>query len=131
MEIQLNIIGSLLIVLAALHIGFPRYFNWKQDCGSMSLVNRQMFYVHSFFIGLTIFLMGLLCLTSAAELLNSNFGKRICLGLGIFWMARLCVQIFGYSSKLWRGKKFETVMHIVFTIFWTYLSAVFIVLSCQ
>jgi len=70
--------------------------------------------------------MGLLCLTSANELLNTGLGKRILLGLAIFWVVRLIVQFFGYSSKLWKGKSFETTIHIVFSIFWIYLAIVFI-----
>jgi hypothetical protein len=57
---------------------------------------------------------------------NTNLGREVSLGLGIFWAARLWVQFFGYSSKVWRGKRFETAIHVVFSIFWTYLSSVFI-----
>ena len=126
MELHLKIIGTLLIILALMHYFFPRYFNWKQELSSMSVINRQLMYVHSFFIAFVIFLMGVLCVTSANELVSTNFGKRISLGLAIFWIVRLCVQFFGYSSKTWKGKSFETGIHIVFSIFWTYVSAVFI-----
>jgi hypothetical protein len=70
--------------------------------------------------------MGVLCLTSASELLNTNLGKRISFGLAIFWAVRLVVQFFVYSSKLWKGKSFETGVHIVFSIFWIYLVVIFI-----
>ena len=78
---------------------------------------------------LLFFLNGLLCLTSTEELLTTTLGKRISLGIGIFWAIRLYVQFFGYSSKIWKGKVFETIMHIVFTALWTYLSVVFILVS--
>jgi hypothetical protein len=78
-----------------------------------------------------VFLMGLLCLTSATELTTTTFGKRISLGVGIFWATRLFFQFFGYSSKLWKGRKFETTMHILFSILWTYLSTVFILTYLQ
>ena len=107
------------------HIIFPRYFNWAKETASLNLINRQMMYVHTFFIGFMVFLMGLLCLTSAEELVNTMLGKRIALGLGIFWTIRLLFQWFGYSSKLWKGKWFETVVHAVFSIFWIYVSSVF------
>ncbi len=126
MEFHLKITGVLLIVLASIHIIFPKYFNWKQELGSLSTMNRQMMYVHSFFIAFVIVLMGLLCLTSTNELLHTKLGKRITLGFAIFWIARLLIQIFGYSSKIWRGKMFETCIHILFLLFWTYLSTVFI-----
>ena len=125
MELHLKIIGSLLMALALLHFFFPKYFKWKQDLNSVSIINRQVMYIHSFFIALIVFLMGLLCQTSANELLNTVLGKRISLGLGVFWATRLIIQFFGYSAKLWMGKAFETTIHILFSIFWTYLSIIF------
>ena len=126
MELQLKIIGALLIILALIHFFFPKYFKWGQELSSLSIINRQLMYVHSFFIAFVIFLMGVLCLTSANELLTTSLGKRISLGLAIFWIVRLCVQLFVYSQKTWKGKSFETAIHIVFSIFWIYVSAVFI-----
>ncbi len=125
MHLHIKIIGFLLIVLALVHIVFPKYFNWKKELGPLSLINRQMMTVHTFFIALTVFLMGLLCLTSSNELIDTAFGKKISLGLGIFWAIRLFVQFFGYTSELWRGKPFETTVHILFIFLWTYLSFVF------
>ena len=126
MEIHFTIIGFLFVVLALSHIVFPKYFNWKQELGKLSLVNRQIMLVHSFFIALMVLLIGLLCLTSARELITTPLGKRISLGLGIFWGARLLIQFVGYSSKLWKGRLFETCVHIVFAILWAYISVVFI-----
>lgn len=85
-----------------------------------------MMTVHTFFIALTVFLMGLLCLTSSNELIETNLGKNISLGLGVFWTIRLLFQFFGYSSKLWKGKTFETIMHIAFSLLWAYLTVIFL-----
>ena len=126
MEIHFRFIGYLFLVLALSHIFFPKYFSWKQELSKLSLVNRQIMLVHSFFIALMVLLIGLLCLTSAHELITTPLGKRISLGLGIFWGARLLIQFVGYSSKLWKGKLFETGVHIVFAILWAYISVVFI-----
>jgi hypothetical protein len=125
MHVQLKIIGVLLIALALVHIVFPKYFNWDKELSSLSLINRQMMTVHTFFIALTVFLIGLLCLTSSNELIATNLGKKVSLGLGIFWTIRLLIQFFGYSSKLWKGKTFETSVHILFIFLWTYLSFIF------
>ena len=126
MEIHFKIIGVLLIALALVHIVFPKYFNWNKELKSLSLINRQMMTVHTFFVALTVFLMGLLCLTSSNELIGTNFGKKISLGLGVFWTARLFIQFFGYSTDLWKGKKFETLIHILFSLLWIYISIVFL-----
>lgn len=126
MNIHLNIIGSLLIVLALVHSIFPKYFNWDIELKSLSLMNRQMMTVHTFFIALTVLLMGLLCLTSSIEIIETNLGKKLSLGLGIFWTIRLFIQLFVYSPKLWKGKTFETIIHIIFLILWTYISVIFL-----
>jgi hypothetical protein len=125
MEIHLKIIGVLLIALALFHAWFPKYFNWKEELKSVSLINGQMMVVHTFFVALILLLMGLLCLTCSAELIQTKLGKIISLGFGIFWSMRLVIQFFGYSSQLWRGKTFETIMHVSFSLLWTYLSVVF------
>lgn len=130
METQLKVIGILLMALALIHLIFPRYFNWKEELKSLSLMNRQMMQVHTFFIALVVFLMGLLCFTSSAELTGTPFGRTISLGLAIFWIIRLFMQLFIYSPKLWKGKPFETTVHIFFTLLWVYLSVVFLMATC-
>jgi hypothetical protein len=115
--------------LALAHLTFPRYFKWNKELKSLSLINRQMMMVHTFFIALGVFLIGLLCLTSSDELVNTNLGKKISLGLGLFWSLRLFIQFFGYSKKLWKNRTFETTIHVMFSILWTYLSIVFL-FSC-
>ena len=126
MEIHFKIIGTLLVLLSFVHIVFPKYFNWKEDLNSLSLINRQMMIVHTFFIALFVALVGLLCIFHSSDLIHSSLGKSVSLGLGIFWTIRLFFQLFVYSAKLWKGKIFETSVHILFIIFWIYLSAVFL-----
>lgn len=126
MEIHIEIIGALLVILSFLHVGFPKYFNWKAELKALSLINRQMMSVHTFFIALIVFLIGLLCLTSAEDLMETRLGNTLCIGLALFFTIRLFFQFFIYSPELWRGKKFETSMHVLFSIFWVYVSGVFI-----
>ena len=126
MELHIKIIGAISIALSAIHLVFPRYLNWSKELKALSLINRQIMGVHTFFIGLIVFLIGLLCLSSADELLSSAFGKKISLGLAIFWLLRLLAQFFGYSSAVWRGKPFETVVHVIFSFLWIYITTVFL-----
>lgn len=125
MELHLKITGILLMVLAFIHIIFPRYFKWKGELAGMTLINRQMMYVHTFFIALTVLLTGLLCLTSSYDLVHTQLGSRLALGLSLFWGMRLWIQFFYYSSALWKGKKLETTVHVLFSFLWTYLSITF------
>jgi hypothetical protein len=125
MELNLKVIGVLQIGLALLHAFFPRHFRWKEELSGLTILSRQIMYVHTLFIALIIFLMGVLCLTSASELITTPLGKRICLGLALFWVTRLLIQFFGYSSDLWKGKIFETIIHIIFSVLWVYLTATY------
>ena len=127
MELHIKIIGYLFILLAFIHVIFPKKFEWKKECGSLSLINKQMMYIHTFFIALVVLLMGILCITSYTELINTPLGRKISLGFFIFWVMRFFIQFFGYSSELWRGKQFETLVHIIFSIFWAYVSVVFFI----
>lgn len=125
MEIHFKFIGAILIILAFTHVIFPVYFNWKNDLIKLSLINRQMMKVHTIFIALIVLLMGILCLTSSKDLMKTDLGKTVSLGLAFFWTIRLLIQFFGYSPLLWKGKKFETMVHIIFSILWIYISGVF------
>mgnify|MGYP003439081755 FL=1 len=127
MELHLKIIGIILIVLALAHTAFPQYFNWKKELGSLSLVNNQMMYVHTFFVAVIVLLMGLLCFFCAGDIINTHLGKQLSLGLFIFWGLRLLFQFFVYSPKLWKGKLFATAMLIVFSFLWIYLTSVFLI----
>ena len=129
MVVQLKLIGFFLVILALLHAAFARYFNWQHEFATVSLINRQMMYVHTFFIAFTVFLMGILCLISTAELIGTPLGHKLSLGCGLFWLARLLIQFFGYSAQLWRGKQFETFVHVVFSALWTYLSVFFLLVG--
>jgi hypothetical protein len=131
METHIRITGALLMVLSVIHIGFPKRFNWKVELQSLSLINKQIMQVHTFFIAFVVFLMGMLCLVASTELVSTHLGKMISLGLFIFWLFRLFFQLFVYSPQLWRGKTFETSVHLIFTALWCYLSAVFLLSFLQ
>lgn len=125
MELHLKIIGFILILLAILHAAFPKHFNWKAELSPLSLINKQMMFVHTFFIALTVMLMGMMCLFLSNDLINTQFGRYLSFGLFIFWGFRLVFQFLVYSPKLWKGKPFETMMHIIFSLIWVYLTVVF------
>ena len=87
------------------------------------MINRQLFYVHTFFVAFTIFLMGCLCLFGAPTLLASSpLGVWVAGGLLAFWLARLYCQYFVYDKSLWVGQRFNTFVHIIFGLLWAWYS---------
>ena len=126
LNFQLKFAGATLIFLALAHLFFDARFHWREETARMSLLNRQMFYVHTFFVALTVFLMGALCLLGTRALLQPTLaGSWVCGGFAVFWACRLFCQFFVYSSALWRGLRFETAIHVLFALAWAYYTVLF------
>lgn len=120
-SLNLRIAGSLMLLLAGLHAGFPKRFSWREELSRLSLLNRQIFVVHCFFIVLVISMIGALSLFWPSTLLEPGTLARIVLsGLVVFWLARLFIQFFVYDARLWRGNHFNTAMHVLFSLMWAY-----------
>lgn len=123
--LALKISGIILVFLGLIHAVFPTYFKWKEELKSLSLINKQIMEVHTFFLAVILVLMGLLAWFFPEELCTTSLGQAISCGLAIFWGLRLYFQFFVYSSVLWRGKPFETTIHILFSIIWTGYTTLF------
>jgi hypothetical protein len=123
---HLKIVGASLLFLAVAHAFFPRRFNWTEELGRLSKLNRQIFQVHCFFIALVLFMFGLLSLCFTETLLERTPLARVVLGgLVLFWLARLIVQLFVYDPGLWKGHRFNARIHWLFTFLWAYYIAIF------
>jgi hypothetical protein len=121
---NIQVCGVLMLALASLHLAFPGRFRWTEEFRHVSLLSRQMFYVHTGFVGLIVFLNGLLYTLLAPDLVVPSRLSAAILGCAaLFWTARLLVQFFVYSPTLWRGKAFETRIHVGAVLLWTYFSA--------
>lgn len=128
MKSLIQVAGVLQIALAVLHLMFPARFNWREETARLSLLNRQIFYVHTFFVCLILVLFGLLSSLLSNELLRGDILSRaVTGGISIFWLLRLLAQLFVYDSALWKGKAFETLVHIGFLFLWTGLTAIYAV----
>lgn len=120
--LHLRIAGVLLMLLAASHLWFPRKFGWKADLASLTLLNRQIFLVHAFFITVVVLFNGLLfALWPHLLLERSTLGDLLMVGIGLFWLCRLAIQFFGYDPRLWRGHPTNTAIHVGITGLWVFL----------
>ena len=124
--IHLRAAGVLLAALVVINLFVPLRFGWRTDLSRVSLLNRQIFQAHSVFLVLTLALSSALLLTNADALIEpSRLSRAVLLGLTIFWGLRMLMQWFFYSAAIWRGNRFFTAMHVVFSMAWVYLTAVF------
>ena len=126
LELHLRVVGLMLFALLGLNFVLPRRFNWREELARLSLFNRQIFLVHAMFIGLILAMFGALSLLYAPLLLEPAPLARVVLtGLALFWGVRLLVQWFVYDPRLWRGKRFETAVHVVFSAVWIYFASTY------
>src|SRR5262249_29710405 len=126
LALHLKLAGLSLILLGLLHAFFPRRFQWKEELGQLSLLNRQMFLVHCFFIVLVLLMFGTLALVFTETLLIPTALARVVLsGIVLFWFLRLLMQLFVYDTRLWKGNRFNTRVHLFFTLLWSYYVFVF------
>ena len=125
-ELHLRIVGVLLFALLGLNFVLPRRFNWREELSRLSPINRQIFIVHAIFIALLLAMFGTLSLLFAPLLTAPGpLAKLVLAGLALFWLVRLLAQWFIYDSALWRGKRFETSVHVLFTLVWAYFTATY------
>jgi hypothetical protein len=124
--LHLKVVGTLLLALGLAHSMFGRYFQWKKELAQLSLLTRQIFQVHCFFIALLVTMVGTCSLFYTDALLGSGVLSRVVLiGFVVFWLFRLGFQFFVYDPAIWRGRKFYTAMHVIFSVFWIYVVAIY------
>ena len=124
--IHLRIVGVVMAVLVVINLLVPRRFGWREEMARLSLLNRQIFQAHSVFLVLTLALFSALLFTAGAELLEpTRLSRAVLTGLTIFWALRMVMQWWFYSPSLWRGQRFNTMMHYIFSVTWVYVTMVF------
>jgi hypothetical protein len=124
--LQLRLAGVLMAALVVVNLLVPGRFRWREEMARLSLLNRQIFQLHSVFIVLTLALFAALLLSCGDALVEpTRLSRAVLAGLFVFWTARMLAQWFFYSPAVWRGNRFHTVMHGVFSAMWIYMTATF------
>jgi len=126
--LHLRLAGVVMASLVVVNLLVPRRFHWREEMSRLSLVNRQIFQAHSVFLVLTLALFSALLLTCGPALLEpTRLSRAVLAGLTIFWGLRMLMQWCFYSPLIWRGHRFNTVMHYTFSVVWVYVTTVFAV----
>jgi hypothetical protein len=124
--VHLRVVGVVMASLVVVNLVVPRRFHWREEMSRLSLLNRQIFQAHNVFLILTLALFSALLLTSGAALLEpTRLSRAVLGGLTVFWGLRMLMQWYFYSPLIWRGHRFNTVMHYVFSVVWVYVTTVF------
>jgi hypothetical protein len=124
--LQLNLVcaGVLQAGLGTAHLALPAVLGWRRDLAAASLLNREVGYVHCYFVGLSCVLWGLLPLTAGAQLLRPAPVTRIVLvGAVCFWASRLIIQVVLFNRHAGRSAGW-LALSAAGTLLWLYLTLV-------
>lgn len=88
--------GALHFALLPVSFAVPVVLDWKRELARLSPFNRRIVWVHGAFIVLTIVGFGALTLAQRASM-----GAGLAAFIGVFWLARLCIQLFYFDPGEW------------------------------
>jgi hypothetical protein len=122
LDLWLAGVGHFVILIASFQV--PLRLRWKQDLAKLMPFNRKLLWVQGGFTVLTIIAFGTLTLALHKELLR---GDRAAIGLacfiGIYWITRIAVDAFYFSSADWPPGKQFVIGHILLTLLFVVLAA--------
>ena len=122
---NLRAVGVVMAALVAVNLVVPIRSRWREETARLSLLNRQIFQAHAMFLVLTLALFSVLLVGYADALVEpTRLSRAVLAGLTMFWGLRMLMQWFFYSPAIWRGDRFHTAMHWLFSAAWVYVTAV-------
>ena len=100
----IRVAGAIQLLVAALNLALPRSLDYRRNLVRLSPIVRQVFVVHSVYIGLTLLIFGGLCVGFAGELASGTPLARYLMGcLALFWALRIGFQLL-YYDRHWRRR---------------------------
>jgi hypothetical protein len=104
--------------VAVINFFLVKQMDWGDDLKRMSLLPREVFMVHLWFISITLLIFGVLTWRFAEPMAAGTNPVAAWLvgSIAIFWGVRTVLQVTYYSSQHWRGKPAQTVAHVVLLV---------------
>lgn len=115
-----------MLSLGFAHTLLDQELNWRRELARLSAVNRQLFFLHTFYTAFVMVLFGTLCVFGTKSLLEqSSLAEWILGGMVFYWLTRLLFQVFASPLETWRSKQLWTRAHLVVSLASLYLVFVF------
>ncbi len=133
MKEALCIAAAAQLLVAGLNLFLVRIMKWEEVVARMPQLVREVFHVHAWFITITLAIFGVVTIRFGGELAagTNDLGRWLAAGIGIFWLIRWLMQFFYYNSSHWRGKRAETIVHIVLIFLYGSLAGVYLLTAFQ
>jgi len=106
--------AALQLAVAIMNLFVVRLLKWEGEVARMPLLLREVFYVHAWFISITLAIFAAISWRFAVEMAGGSDAacRWLAGGIGIFWAIRAVLQVTWYSSSHWRGQTGRTVGHV-------------------
>ena len=115
-----------MIALALSHVGLSKLLAWREDTKSLKPINQQVFIVHTIFLAVGIFLLGLVCLLDADALMEkTTLGLVGSACFAMCWLSRLLCQIFIFRSEITSDKRINGSLHAAGMALWVFYTGLF------
>ena len=113
LDIMLRLAAGGQIFIALLGPMIPWLLEWREPIQRMPLLVREVFWIHTYFIGLTCGIFGIITWVFAADLAHPSHDmmRWFCFAVGLFWSIRCMMQWTHYSASHWRGLFDKTLAH--------------------
>jgi hypothetical protein len=128
LEILLITAAALQAAVAVLNLFLPRIMKWRQDLDAVSLLLREVFQMHLWFISLILAIFAVMTWRYAAHMAVADSAEVyhwLAAAIGLFWGVRGVLQMTYYSSSHWRGIPKRLVAHITLIVIYGGMAAVY------
>ena len=113
--------------IACLNLALPRLLGWKRVLANGPTLLREVYYVHAFYLSLTlVYFAGFTAFRADAILAGDPLARLVARAIGVFWAIRVGIQFFYYSPSHWRGKPREILAHVVLTVLYGFMAGLYL-----
>ena len=117
--------GGIHLIIVASNVLLPKKLHYWENLPKLSPIVRQIFVVHSVYIGLVLTIFSALCFFFAQELAGGSLLGRFLSGcIALFWLIRIPLQLFYYDPEIRRENR---LVDVGYTLAMVYSCVVFLV----
>ena len=129
LELLLRLAAFTQLGVAILNLSLVRIMQWQGDLNRMSLLVREVFQIHLYFISITLAIFGAITWRFASEIATG--ANPLCIWMAIaiagFWAVRSAMQWSHYSASHWRGDATRTAIHWMLFVGYGALASVYLI----
>jgi hypothetical protein len=126
LETWLRIGGLMHFGILVASASTPKALNWRTALAPLHPFLRKLFWVYGVFIVLVIISFGTMTLLYAREMAGGTpIARALCTFIGVFWLARLFVQLFIFDARPFLTNWFYKYGYHCLTFIFIYMTIVY------